>query len=564
MALLHETEVDGVRCFWVDSGRPTLAASLLFRQGSADEVLHESGWLHMLEHLALHDRGGGALAVNGSVSPLVTSFDCHGPADMVRAHLTDICSWLGEPTFAELERERGVLRAESGLRDSAVSRAMTWRYGARGPGLSGQSEPGLGRATAELLTAQAHRVLNRSNAVLVLDGPPPQDLRLSLPDGSFVPPREAVPCDDALPAAYIEHSGLVVSGVVERSVPATVLPALLQRALKETLRDQAGAAYAPWAHYEAVDRKHAVVFAGSDANPELLPKLVPTALDMLRRMAQDGPNPAHVSEYVEAMVQGLSDPYAAVGLAYRAAHAVFEGREPQTLEDILDEAKSIGPESIGSALASFSATMLFGVPGQAIWKDELPMLRQPTAARSRGRSFRHRDWPATAARLTIGGDSVQVGEGDVVPSMSVRRVAGMYSFADGRRTLTCEDGWNIFVDPQDWHRGQLAIELLDSMVPTELQLPHPTPAGAPDARRRMSWTRRWWLGLRRALRSRATAIVAIVAVGVLFVASVAHAYAPGMIGSGFFLYATIKEYRAQQRSASSKELHDNEHIRAPI
>ena len=93
MTTLHQTNVDGVQCFWVDSGRPTLSAGLMFRCGIADEPLQESGWLHMLEHLALHDRGGGALHVNGSVTPLLTMFESHGPADQVVDHLTGVTRW---------------------------------------------------------------------------------------------------------------------------------------------------------------------------------------------------------------------------------------------------------------------------------------------------------------------------------------------------------------------------------------------------------------------------------------------------------------------------------------
>ncbi|MBO0845303.1 MAG: hypothetical protein J2P22_07820 [Nocardioides sp.] len=43
MADVHQTRVDGVRCFWVDSGRPTLSALLLFRFGIADEPIVEAG-----------------------------------------------------------------------------------------------------------------------------------------------------------------------------------------------------------------------------------------------------------------------------------------------------------------------------------------------------------------------------------------------------------------------------------------------------------------------------------------------------------------------------------------
>ncbi|HET8768285.1 MAG TPA: hypothetical protein VFM86_13260, partial [Pedococcus sp.] len=74
MIELHRTEVDGVPAFWVDSGRPTLTAALVFRWGMVDETLPETGWTHLLEHLALHGRGGGALQVNGMVSLVHTRF----------------------------------------------------------------------------------------------------------------------------------------------------------------------------------------------------------------------------------------------------------------------------------------------------------------------------------------------------------------------------------------------------------------------------------------------------------------------------------------------------------
>ena len=39
MTVVKETSIDDVRCFWVETNRPTLRASLMFRQGLADEPL---------------------------------------------------------------------------------------------------------------------------------------------------------------------------------------------------------------------------------------------------------------------------------------------------------------------------------------------------------------------------------------------------------------------------------------------------------------------------------------------------------------------------------------------
>src|SRR4051812_26766166 len=112
MVELHQTEVDGVPCFRVESHRPTLGASLIFRVGQGDETFATRGLLHLLEHACLHGRGGGALEINGSVNLLTTSFDAHGPVERVAGHLSDISRWLTDPDFRALEHERQVLRAE--------------------------------------------------------------------------------------------------------------------------------------------------------------------------------------------------------------------------------------------------------------------------------------------------------------------------------------------------------------------------------------------------------------------------------------------------------------------
>ena len=43
MPVVRRGEVDGVQAFWVDSGRPTLTASLITRQGMVDETLPTTG-----------------------------------------------------------------------------------------------------------------------------------------------------------------------------------------------------------------------------------------------------------------------------------------------------------------------------------------------------------------------------------------------------------------------------------------------------------------------------------------------------------------------------------------
>ena len=113
LSTVRETDVTGVLCFYVDMGRPASAAHLIFRQGLADEPLHETGWLHLLEHLALLDRETLSRPINGQVSMLLTRFAAFGTSDELVTNLGALCRWVAEPDFRLLARERGVLQARA-------------------------------------------------------------------------------------------------------------------------------------------------------------------------------------------------------------------------------------------------------------------------------------------------------------------------------------------------------------------------------------------------------------------------------------------------------------------
>ncbi|MFK4084868.1 hypothetical protein ACI2LF_12200 [Kribbella sp. NPDC020789] len=66
---LRATEVDGVPVYWLP-GPGVLRAGLWFRARMVDERLPTHGWLHLLEHLALHGRHSIRTPVNGHVSLL--------------------------------------------------------------------------------------------------------------------------------------------------------------------------------------------------------------------------------------------------------------------------------------------------------------------------------------------------------------------------------------------------------------------------------------------------------------------------------------------------------------
>jgi hypothetical protein len=521
MVTVRESEVDGVPCFWVETGRPTLAASLIFRQGMADEPLHESGWLHLLEHMALHGSGNGALQVNGSVSALLTTFDTHGPAEAVADHLNRLTSWLGNPELRGVERERGVLRAESELRGGAFVNSLRWRYGAQGPGVASYAEPGLVRATPEVLWDRCRRVFNRGNAVLVLDGPAPRRLRLGLADGSFLPPEPAASVELRFPAAYPESAGLVVSGVVERSPEAGIAASLLEKALRQEVRERAGAGYAPWSTYEPVDADTAVIAAGSDLQPDVLPSILEKSLLVLDRL-QSGAPQGWVEEQVTARLQALHDPYNAMGIALRAGREVLGGELPPSYDEILAETEQTDRELVRRAFDQLRSTLLLGAPARTKLPKRIRRADYPRTPPWRDTpGHRHRNWPLDRARFAAGAPGVQLTDGEDALQVPLPEVAALMTWQDGTRHVVGRDGWGLTMAPAQWHGGPALTRALDDLVPRDRHL-HVDGAGSPGFRR-LSWRKRWYPRVRRSFVSApGFALLAVVLAGVGFLTAKSH------------------------------------------
>ena len=500
---VHRGDVGGVAAFWVDSGRPTLSGSLIFRHGMVDETLSTSGWTHLLEHLALHGRGKGPLQVNGSVSLLHTRFDAHGPADAVATTLTAVSEWLSVPEFGELDRERSVLRAEALVRGPGeISQGLMWRYGARGPGLSACVEPGLARVTPTALTDLARSVFVRENCALYLDGPPPDSLRLDLPSGALRPPPRAVPCSNELPGAYLVASGIVMSGVAPRSTAAMILAHVLREQFTAEFRERYGSAYAPWSHYEPVDDESAVLLWGSDADHVLRQTIAERALVQLSRLVGGTLKTALVMDAVDQMVQSMSDPYNLAGLASRAAVDHLRSAPARSLQECVEEARSVRFADVTDVAGALQATLLMGIGGEALWKRELPMLSMPIGPRQAGTSHLSMDFPASRECLVVGTDSLQIGSAKSSLTLRGGEIVGMLVYPDGGRQVVDKDGWSIAVEPTLWRRGRAAVAAVDALVPCDLHLAMPDrgPDRVPrpaSARRRASHVgRQLWMALR--------------------------------------------------------------------
>jgi hypothetical protein len=380
---------------------------------------------------------------------------------------------VAEPDFQLLARERGVLQARAHQSQDPLLRSLTWRYGATGPGVTSYAEVGALRATPELLAERAWRVFNAANAVLVLDGPPPADLKLPLPAGEYLPPPTAEPVSRRLPAAY-RDPGLTLSGVVSRTHEATFLPGILERAVHDGLRQQTGGAYGPWSSMSEVDDQHLVVGGGSDVVPEVLDTIAAAGVDVVRRLAEEGVPRAWVEEAVQHRLTRLDSPVALADAALESAYAVLSDRVPRSHEELLDQLRNTNAQLVDVAARELDATLLVGLPEEARLPKGIKLVAFPEAEPlAEAKRHSHVNWPADMSTFAADGGVVQETSGTTTRTMRISDVAGMFSWRDGTRRLVGHDGSVLEMEARQWINGDRLAAALDEAVPENLHLPMP-------------------------------------------------------------------------------------------
>jgi hypothetical protein len=345
--------------------------------------------------------------------------------------------------------------------------------------------------------------------VLVLDGPPPRRLRLGLAGGSFLPPVPAESIETRFPQAFEEPAGLVLSGVVTRTHEAGIATSLLEKAIRQEVRERAGAAYAPWATYEPVDATTAVIVAGSDLLPDVLPSVLEKSLLVLDRL-QEGASSSWLDDQVAARLQALHDPYNAMGIAMRAGHSVLSEQLPPTYEELVAEVEQTDRERVRETFRQLRSTLLLGAPARTKLPRRVPEASYPrTSPWRETRGHRHMNWPRTRTRLSVGSSGVELVEGSESLQVPVVEVAALMKWPDGTRHVIGRDGWGLTMSPPEWHGGSALTHVLDRLVQPDLHLQ--LDGTERSSFRRLSWRKRWVPRLRTALFSApGLAILAVV------------------------------------------------------
>lgn len=196
---IYIDRVDGVPLLWND-GPPPFSAVLNFRVGRADEQLSNSGITHLVEHLAFpHDHNQDANC-NGSTGLTTTSFYAWGEPDEAAAFIRQTSVALAKLGIDRVDHQRSVILTEEvSSGGGVVADLLVERYGARGQGVVGFRQLGIHRLKGADVQGWATRYFTADNAILCINGRPPDGLSLELPRGEPIPTPLAQPIDGPLP-----------------------------------------------------------------------------------------------------------------------------------------------------------------------------------------------------------------------------------------------------------------------------------------------------------------------------------------------------------------------------
>lgn len=461
-----QTTVNGLPALWVDGPAPYTAA-LVVRAGAVDETIRTTGVAHLVEHLVMAAQPRTALDVNASVEDVVTVFHATGPREAVAAWLGGVCAAARSLPVDRLAVEARVLDAEGG---DAAAPALLWaagsRYGAGGTGMLGREGAPHRTLTAEHVHDFVERHYTSANAVVVATGPPPEHPDLHLPEGPRPQRLPARPTPLVLPAYLSGPPVPVASWLVERSASAGVLFGLVSDLVTDGLRHREGLVYEVGTESTPVDLHTGLGVLWTDGSEEDQPRILRHVVEVLRRLATDGPTETDLAHQKAVARAQLTDPRATVDYLEFCAARFLEDRPVPSVEEVAAETEAVAPQEVRRAAARALDTLLIGgtepaeegiagIPDRT--DDEVP-----DAPVLEGRQWRRR-----LVSLAPWDLRVVIGEDGLTQTVLGHRLGGRWTDLCGVargpdfRALVFRDGMQLVVWPRDLKDGGAAVAEID-------------------------------------------------------------------------------------------------------
>lgn len=474
---LNTDVVDGVPVFWLDLPGP-LAAELIFRAGVRDETFMTAGITHLAEHLIMAQASDGRDATNAMVEPSMTTFSTSGRPETVVAFLSALCAAISSPSFERLPVEKKVLEAEAGsVVNPAVSRHLRRRFGVRSLGLTDVAPHGLRLIDEEAVRNHIRTYFTQQNAVLVLSGPPPQDLRLPLPSGE---PRTPVPAPrvDLPYPMWFEQDGPQLSLSFELPVLSDVetegvflLSSLIRRRVIHELRHSKGWIYEVDIEPVLDIDGRGILCVLTDPPAHHVDDVLAGLLRILRSMSERGPSTLDIEDSVRELQEYLDDPGNAMDEAIAAARNHLMNYPALTAIEKMELVHRVAPETCKRVLTLLEGTLVVGMPEGCFPVDESLVAEHARHYPAiRGERFRRGLRGAVTgvparAQLVVGDAGVSFSDG-VYCSILWNDVEVLEELEPGLITLTSSTGLSIDLSATWFSQGSRAIQMIREKVPT--------------------------------------------------------------------------------------------------
>ena len=478
------SEVDGLPVAWVPTARgDRLGASLIFRVGVADEALFFHGLTHLVEHLALFGVGRPPHYMNGETTSTMTSFVSGGSPAEVVDFFGALCASLRQLPLDRLDAEARIIETEAARRSPGLYGHMQLkRYGATGPGLTAMSEFAARSMSPGQLQGWANDRMTRHNAVLVLDGPPPADLRLDLPEGRRYAPPALVPIAKYMPA-WFEHKGVDVafSAVVPRSPALAAFVYVLNDALTRSLRDTLAVSYSPTVISEAYDGHVAHVFGQADCHPDHKERALNVIVQTLGRLAHVGPEPRALDDFRQQYGRNIVDPADLASWAMWEARRHLLGLPHQRAAEGVAESRDVATTDVRAVAAEALASLIYAAPApcQLALDTAQPLPKHYAGPVLQGTKVESTDAHAAGeATLTLAPEGLMHDTRNGHTSVLFTECVAALAWPDGARELIGRTGSWIRVDPESWAEPMTVINAVDAAT-TAVRVPMPPRKGVP-------------------------------------------------------------------------------------
>lgn len=477
----HTFDLDGVRVHHFPSEEALTRAVLIFGVGHRDETLPTLGTLHALEHLVMDTVRRTPIEINASVDHTLTEFTAEGSPVLVTRFVEGACRGLADPPVDRLRAEADVLAAEAAEAETG-SALTTARYGWRDLGVVGGPGPGPQGVGAEAVLAAARRWFVPANAVLIVDGPWLEGLRLPLPPGprpahAYVAPRRwsrphALTADGPacalsliLPPADPTGIGLVAVG-------------LLRARLTEVLRHERGLTYALDAELLAVADRCWDVIIESEPLPERIREAAAALIDTTSALLRDGPTETEMEAARAELLESTLGRDATISTVVDLAIGELLGSGLPRFEP--EAVSALTREDLAGFLQALAGDVLYLVDEAAqpeLDVRQIPVITGPPSVPGplpAGDVFRPPlvalavSKEARGAKIVLTDTGLVHQLGDEVWRLDWPEVAGVMRESEGDLVVFGLDGTVIPLGPGLYRRGQRLVEAVLAHVPAAL------------------------------------------------------------------------------------------------